>query len=96
MFRWFCIYTYICVPLWKSILQEIHFLPPDVAYTTDILSVVSARDMFHKTLVKPTQSQMSLVVSDIVLKIKFAIKRYETVLYTFNIWYLNEINENSD
>ena len=41
---------------------------------------------------KPTQSQMSLVVSDIVLK----IKRYETVLYTFNIWYLNEINENSD
>ena len=46
--------------------------------------------------VKPTQSQMSLVVSDIVLKIKFAIKRYETVLYTCNIWYLNEINENSD
>ena len=45
---------------------------------------------------KPTQSQMSLVVPDIVLKIKFAIKRYETVLYTCNIWYLNEINENSD
>ena len=39
---------------------------------------------------------MSLVVSDIVLKNKFAIKRYETVLYTCNIWYLNEINENSD
>ena len=31
---------------------------------------------------KPTQSQMSLVVSDIVLKNKFAIKGYETVLYT--------------
>ena len=28
---------------------------------------------------------MSLVVSDIVLKNKFAIKRYETVLYTCNI-----------
>ena len=36
-------------------------------------------------VLKPTQSQMSLVVSDIVLKIKFAIKRYETVLYTCNI-----------
>ena len=34
---------------------------------------------------KPTQSQMSLVVPDIVLKIKFAFKRYETVLYTCNI-----------
>ena len=39
---------------------------------------------------------MSLVVSDIVLKIKFAIKRHETVLYTCNVWYLIEINENSD
>ena len=39
---------------------------------------------------------MSLVVSDIVLKNKFAIKRYEIVLYTCNIWYLNEINENND
>ena len=29
---------------------------------------------------------MSLVVSDIVLKNKFALKRYETVLYTCNIW----------
>ena len=38
-----------------------------------------------ETYHKPTQSQMSLVVSDIVLKIKFAIKRYETVLYTCNI-----------
>ena len=35
--------------------------------------------------IKPTQSQMSLVVSDIVLKNTFAIKRYETVLYTCNI-----------
>ena len=35
--------------------------------------------------VKPTQSQMSLVVSDIVLKNKFAMKRYEIVLYTCNI-----------
>ena len=34
---------------------------------------------------KPTQSQMSLVVSDIVLKNKFATKRYETALYTCNI-----------
>ena len=34
---------------------------------------------------KHTQSQMSLVVSDIVLKNKFAIKRYETILYTCNI-----------
>ena len=34
---------------------------------------------------KPTQSQMSLVVSDIVSKNKFAKKRYETVLYTCNI-----------
>ena len=50
----------------------------------------------RKVNIKPTQSQMSLVVSDIVLKNKFAIKRYETVLYTCNIWYLNEINENSD
>ena len=39
---------------------------------------------------------MSLVVPGIVLKIKFAIKCYETVLYTCNIWYLNEINEKSD
>ena len=39
---------------------------------------------------------MSLVVSDIVLKNKFAIKRYEIALYTYNIWYLNEINENND
>ena len=29
---------------------------------------------------KPTQSQRSLVVSEIVLKNKFAIKSYETVL----------------
>ena len=36
---------------------------------------------------------MSLVVSDIVLKNKFAIKRYET---TVHMQYLNEINENSD
>ena len=39
---------------------------------------------------------MSLVVSDIVLKNKFAIKRYKIALYTSNIWYLNEINENND
>ena len=39
----------------------------------------------HFSLLKPTNSQMSLVVSDIVLKNKFAIKRYETVLYTCNI-----------
>ena len=39
---------------------------------------------------------MSLVVSDIFLKNNFAIKRYETVLYTYNTWYLNEINEKSD
>ena len=38
--------------------------------------------------VKPTQPQKSLVVSDIVLKSKFATKRYETVLYTCNISYL--------
>ena len=44
----------------------------------------------------PSQSQKSLVVSDIVLKNKFAIKRYETVLYTCDIRYLNKINENSD
>ena len=37
---------------------------------------------FYKVDIKPTQSQMSLDVSDIVLKNKFAIKRYETVLYT--------------
>ena len=36
-------------------------------------------------VVKPTQSQMSLVVPDIVLKNQFAIKRYEIVLYTCNI-----------
>ena len=35
--------------------------------------------------IKPTQSQMSLVVSDIVFKNKFAIKCCETVLYTCNI-----------
>ena len=44
--------------------------------------------MFQNSLflpLKPTQSQMSLVVSDIVLKNNFAIKHYETVLYTCNI-----------
>ena len=45
---------------------------------------------------KPTQSRKSLVVSEIVLKNKFTIKCYETVLYTCNIWYLNKMNENSD
>ena len=40
--------------------------------------------------------KLHLVVSDIVLKNKFVIKRYEIVLYTCNIWYLNEINETND
>ena len=39
---------------------------------------------------------MSFVISEFVLKNKFAIKRYETVVHICNIWYLNEINENSD
>ena len=46
--------------------------------------------MCLRKIVKPTQSQMSLVVSDIVLKNKFAIKRYKIVVYTCNILYLNE------
>ena len=42
--------------------------------------------LYLKTVsLKSIQSQMSLVVSDIVLKNKFAIKRYEIVLYTCNI-----------
>ena len=50
----------------------------------------------NDTQFKPTQSQMSFAVLDIVLKNKFAIKRHETIQYTYNILYLNKINENSD
>ena len=39
----------------------------------------------YRPKLKPTVSQKSLVVSDIVLKNMLAIKRYETVRYTCNI-----------
>ena len=61
-------------------LKEFHLLLDDLH-----CDVIGVRHERHHSNLKPTQSQMSLVVSDIVLKIKFAIKRYETVLYTCNI-----------
>ena len=51
----------------------------------DFMKTCTVNSFLLKLYIKSTQSQMSLVVSDIVLKNKFAIKRYETVLYTCNI-----------
>ena len=86
-------------PKLKDIHTKIRYNVKKQAYITYMLSqktrhqmvlsviddVVSHEGGIHYFHLKPTQTQMSLVVSEIVLKNKFAIKRYETVLYTCNI-----------
>ena len=87
-------YFYKILPLWYQPVT------PSIELTIDpgarkegqncylyhiILLTVRAPQSICESPFKPTQSQMSLVVPGIVLKIKFAIKCYETVLYTCNI-----------
>ena len=67
------------------------FITLRVQQNKRVLNLINQNHWYHIIAtdkfvsIKPIQSQMSLVVSDIVLKNKFAIKRYEIVLYTCNI-----------